>query len=160
MTPVIQHRGKIIMDTIKRPVITGSSRQKGGMNVENGIFKAVKLFCVILCWWVHGSICCCLVTKSCATLVTLWTIQPARLLCPQNSSGQNTGNGLLFPTPGDLPDPWIEPASCALAGRFFTTEPLGKPDITIATPNSSSFLFALYIFPFPHFRFCVYLALR
>ena len=31
-----------------------------------------------------------------------------------------------FPTPGDFPDPGIEPespASLALAGRFFTTEP-------------------------------------
>ena len=34
--------------------------------------------------------------------------------------------GLLCPPPGDLPDPWIEPASLmspALAGRFFTTDP-------------------------------------
>ena len=32
--------------------------------------------------------------------------------------------------PGDLPDPGIEPAppvASALAGRFFTTEPPGKP---------------------------------
>ena len=28
---------------------------------------------------------------------------------------------------GDLPDPGIEPASLALAGGFFTTEPPGKP---------------------------------
>ena len=28
---------------------------------------------------------------------------------------------------GDLPDPGIESASPALAGRFFTTEPPGKP---------------------------------
>ena len=28
---------------------------------------------------------------------------------------------------GDLPDPGIEPASPALAGKFFTTEPPGKP---------------------------------
>ena len=31
---------------------------------------------------------------------------------------------------GDLPDPGLEPTSpgsLALAGRFFTTEPLGKP---------------------------------
>ena len=28
---------------------------------------------------------------------------------------------------GDLPNPGIEPVSPALAGRFFTTEPLGKP---------------------------------
>ena len=34
-----------------------------------------------------------------------------------------------FPTPGDLPDPGIEPmtlASRALTGGFFTTVPLGK----------------------------------
>ena len=34
---------------------------------------------------------------------------------------------LLFPSPGDLPDPGIEPMSPTLAGRFFTTEPHGKP---------------------------------
>ena len=32
-----------------------------------------------------------------------------------------------FPSPGDLPDPGIEPASPALAGGFFTTAPAGKP---------------------------------
>ena len=31
-----------------------------------------------------------------------------------------------FPSPGDLPDPGIEPASPALAGTVFTTEPPGK----------------------------------
>ena len=38
--------------------------------------------------------------------------------------------GLPFPTPGDLPDPGIEPASLASpmsAGRLFTTVPPGKP---------------------------------
>ena len=37
---------------------------------------------------------------------------------------------LPFPTPLDLPDPGIEPvplASPAMAGRFFTTIPPGKP---------------------------------
>ena len=37
-------------------------------------------------------------------------LSSTRLLCPWNS-----------PPPGDLPDPGIEPASPALAGRFFTT---------------------------------------
>ena len=32
-----------------------------------------------------------------------------------------------FPPPGDLPDPGIKLWSCALAGRFFTAEPPGKP---------------------------------
>ena len=33
---------------------------------------------------------------------------------------------LPFPSPGDLPDPGIEPAALALAGGFFTTEPPGN----------------------------------
>ena len=32
-------------------------------------------------------------------------------------------------SPGDLPDPGIEPWSPALAGGFFTTEPAGKPSV-------------------------------
>ena len=34
---------------------------------------------------------------------------------------------VAVPPPGDLPDPGIEPSSSALAGRFFTAEPPGKP---------------------------------
>ena len=39
-------------------------------------------------------------------------------------------SGLPLPSPEDLPDPETEPtspASPALAGGFFTTEPPGKP---------------------------------
>ena len=36
---------------------------------------------------------------------------------------------LPFPSPGDLPSSGIEPASPALAGGFFTTEPSAKPHI-------------------------------
>ena len=36
-------------------------------------------------------------------------------------------SGLPFPSPGDLPNPGIEPTSPALADGFFTTEPPGKP---------------------------------
>ena len=46
-------------------------------------------------------------------------------------SRQEYWSRLPFPTPGDLPDPGIEPASPvspALAGRFFTTAPPGKPN--------------------------------
>ena len=42
-------------------------------------------------------------------------------------SRQEYWSGLPFPTPGDLPDPVIEPTCPALAGRFFTTESPGKP---------------------------------
>ena len=50
-------------------------------------------------------------------------LQPTRLLCSWDLPGKNTGVGLPFPPPGDLPDPGIElesPVSLALAGEFFT----------------------------------------
>ena len=34
---------------------------------------------------------------------------------------------LSFPSPGDLPDPKVKPASPELESRFFTTETPGKP---------------------------------
>ena len=37
--------------------------------------------------------------------------------------GQGCWSRLPLPSPGDLPDPGIEPKSPALAGGFFTTEP-------------------------------------
>jgi len=40
---------------------------------------------------------------------------------------QEYWSSLPFPSPGDLPDPEIEPASPELAGRFPTAEPPGKP---------------------------------
>ena len=43
---------------------------------------------------------------------------------------QEYWSGLPFPPSGDLPNPEIKPkspVSPVLAGRFFTTEPLGKP---------------------------------
>jgi len=40
---------------------------------------------------------------------------------------QEYWSGLPFPSPGDLPDPGIKPVSPALIGRFFTTDPPGKP---------------------------------
>ena len=41
---------------------------------------------------------------------------------------QEYWSGLPFSSPGDLPDPEIKPASPALAGGFFTTEPPRKPN--------------------------------
>ena len=44
---------------------------------------------------------------------------------------------------GDLPDPGIEPASHALAGRFFTTEPPGKPSL-VSFVVVNFFIFILF----------------
>ena len=42
-------------------------------------------------------------------------------------SKQEDWNGLAFPTPGDLPDPEIEPGSPALQAGSLPAEPPGKP---------------------------------
>ena len=44
---------------------------------------------------------------------------------------QQYWSGLPFPSPGDLPDPGIKPGYPALAGRFFTSEPLGNRKLTL-----------------------------
>ena len=61
--------------------------------------------------------------------VTPWTVTHPNLLS-MGFSRQEYWSGLPFPPPGDLPDPGIQPAAptSALAGRFFTSEPLGKPE--------------------------------
>ena len=61
--------------------------------------------------------------------VTSWTLA-RQVVLPIGFSRQEYWSGLPFPLPGDLPDPGIEPTSHvspALIGRFFTTEPPGKP---------------------------------
>ena len=40
---------------------------------------------------------------------------------------QEDWSGLLFPSPGDLANPGIQPVSPALADGFFTADPPGKP---------------------------------
>ena len=42
-------------------------------------------------------------------------------------SRQEYWSALLFPTPGNLPNPGMEPVSPALAGGFFITAPPGRP---------------------------------
>ena len=68
--------------------------------------------------WVHSQSC-----------PALWScgLSPARLLYPWDFSGKNTGVGCHFLLQGDLQDQGIELVAPALTGRFFTTEPPGKP---------------------------------
>ena len=66
---------------------------------------------------------------SCVRLVaTPWTVAHQAPLF-MGFSSQEYWSGLPFPSPGDLPDPGIEPTSPALAGGFFTAEPLGKTNV-------------------------------
>ena len=49
-------------------------------------------------------------------------LQPTRLLCPWDFPGKDTGVGLPFPYPGDLPNPGIEPGSPKLQADILPTE--------------------------------------
>ena len=45
-------------------------------------------------------------------------LQPARLICPWDFPGKNSGMGCHFLSPGDLPDPGIQLASLMLLTFF------------------------------------------
>ena len=62
-----------------------------------------------------------LVTKSCPTRVTPWTVACQAALS-MGFSKQEYWSGLPFPSPGDLPNPEIEPRSPALQTDALPTE--------------------------------------
>ena len=88
-------------------------------------------------------------------LATPWTVAhqaPLSMGFPR----QQYWSGLPFPSSGDLPDPGIEPtspASPALAGRFFTTEPNSAEKDIKAPNNLKSLHVALFQFRLPIYSF-------
>ena len=70
------------------------------------------------------------------SFVTPWTVACQAPLSVQFLRHEYW-SGLPFPSPGDLPDPGMEPKSPALAGGFFTTEPPGKPMYSYNQANLS-----------------------
>ena len=72
--------------------------------------------------------CCCLVAILYPTLGTPWTVARQAPLS-MGFSRREYWSGLPCPPPGDLSHPGIEPVSLtspALAGGFFTADPVGK----------------------------------
>ena len=67
--------------------------------------------------------------RICACSVVSNSLQPYGLQSPLTTGfpRQEYWSELLFPPPGDLPNPGIEPMSPALAGGLFTTETPKKP---------------------------------
>ena len=65
----------------------------------------------------YESVSCSVVSKS---------LRPHGLYSPWSFPGQHTGMGSLYPSPGDLPNPEIEPRSPALQMDFLPAEPQGK----------------------------------
>ena len=71
----------------------------------------------------------CLVTQSCLTLFTPWTI-PCQAPLSMEVPSQEDWSRLPFPSPGDLPNPGIEPRSPPLQANSLLTKPPRKPKNT------------------------------
>ena len=92
----------------------------GHLNFWTETVTHLKCDCVCVCMLSHVWL-----------FTTPWTVACQAPLSMEFSR-QEYWSGLPFPSPGDLPDPEIEPASLvslALAGRFFTTVPPEKPQM-------------------------------
>ena len=73
---------------------------------------------------------CCLVTKSCPTLCNPMDYSPPGSFCPWDFLGKNTAVGcFFFFLQGIFPTQGLKPASPAVAGGFFTTEPTREAQV-------------------------------
>ena len=68
--------------------------------------------------------------------VTPWTVD-YQAPSSMGFSRQEHQSGLPFPSPGDLPDPGIEPISPALPSNSLSVEPPGKSSLVIAAAAKS-----------------------
>ena len=76
-------------------------------------------------------------------LATPWTAAYQAPLS-MGFSRQECWSALPFPSPGDLPDPGIEPGSPALRADALLSEPPGKPKSVTKTHQSKSLLIGFY----------------
>ena len=76
--------------------------------------------CVCMC------VCVCVRLSGVRLFATPWTVSHQASLSIEISR-QEYWSGLLFPTPGDLPNPGNEPTSNALQADSLPSEPPGKP---------------------------------
>ena len=85
---------------------------------------------IVFLRFIHLVLLCAQLLSQLQLFATPWTVAHQAPLST-GFSRQKYWSGLPFPSPGYLPDPGIEPTSLvspALAGRFFITEPSGKPN--------------------------------
>ena len=96
---------------------------------------AVLVICIGQFWLDYDAMHACMdaqLLSHVQLFATPWTIAHQAHLSMEFSR-QEYWSGLPFLPPGDCPNPGIRPVSPALAGWFFTTEPLGSPDYDVTT---------------------------
>ena len=101
------------------------------MNEWKGAFSLLTFICILAFDQVYVYAC-----SDVSDSVIPWTVTCQAPLS-RGFLSQEYWNGLPFLPPGDLPDPEVEPPSLvppALAGKFFTTAPPGKPPKPFYSP--------------------------
>ena len=89
------------------------------------VLNSLDIFYKVKDIFMHACVFSCVLT-----LLQPHRLQPTKSLHPWVFSRQEYWSGLPFCSPGDLPNPGIEPTSPTLAGGFFATELPGKPKDT------------------------------
>ena len=98
------------------------SKGEGCLGRTPALIVRKARFWLLCYWWV---------TKSCPTPAIPWTVAHQASLSMEFSR-QEYWSGLPFPSPGDLPDPGIEPKFSCIVGKFFHQLSCeGSPILTI-----------------------------
>ena len=85
---------------------------------------------------VHVCVCAC---SAASSSVRPHGLQFARLLCPWTFQGKEYWSGLPFPSPGDLPDPGLNPHILLWQADSFPLHLLGSPQSSHQAANLSTF---------------------
>ena len=96
----------------------------------HGFFTQVGLTCYLhkMSGDIRHILRACSITSLMSYSLRLHGMQPARLLCPWDSPGKNTGVDCHFHnSPGDRPNPGIEPSSLCLLHYQLSSLPLAPP---------------------------------
>ena len=105
------------------------------MNIIDIILTSPHLLSLCkACFILNVCICICMHAQLCPTLCDSVNCSLPGSPCPWDSPGKNLGMGCHFLLQGNHPHPRIKPMSPlspALAGRFFTPVPPGKPNTYI-----------------------------
>ena len=70
--------------------------------------------------------------------VTPWIVACTKLLHPWDFQGKKYWSGLPFPSPGNLPNPEIEPGSPALQADSLPSDAQGKPGMDFVIVNDAA----------------------
>ena len=133
LSPPPTTSGKLINHSYKYPRSTKPNiKVDPSTHFRSFLYFTSGIYSSVLCLQITVTLCVCLCVLAHSQLLnhvrlfeTPWAVTYQAPLT-MGFSRQEYSSGLLFPSPGDLPNPGIKPAFSTLAGGFFTAELPGK----------------------------------